>query len=516
MMLKKKNGNPFSSRNQRRTLLKPQKSEQLTKRTMFLLVLVALGFIVQGLVKAIRYRGENQQYRGRRFQKFNSLKSSIKSSITTRLSRLLSRHSSEYMSQEEQDGRPLRFPSVEDRVKLYMSNWYAPPCTDDEKIQYNYQLSDRETSKTPLYVREASSKVAPKKRLLELHSSPHTSDSKVFYMNDQTLGHCKQETCSDVMQYLYPYSPYSTPVLLDIGDKHTPIAYLPEMSQDGWYPAVPHFKKYRLAYAKSEVTEITTPICFKGVRDDRLEQKTVLKVKFAQPIIWKLKVERHFGKLGDVAALDIPYKKKKDLAVFRGRLSGLHKLTSEEQTDLPDREKCLKIPRCQVVLTHAKSRLVDAKLVGPTKGMSTVIEGDYEDPNSESVRIFADGNMKLAEMLHYKMIIMMEGNDVSAGLKWALYSNSVVLIDSISYTSWAMEERLRPWIHYVPFDADTLEERVKWVLDNPIGAERIARNGALWIKDMLFHPQAAKDEDLIYREMMRRYEAHFTINPNLL
>ena len=112
---------------------------------------------------------------------------------------------------------------------------------------------------------------------------------------------------------------------------------------------------------------------------------------------------------------------------------------------------------------------------------------------------------------------MMEGNDVAAGLKWALYSNSVVLMEPVTVTSWAMEERLKPWVHFVPISSDgaDAESQFQWVLDNPIAAERIARDGALWIKDLLFHPQALADEEAIYREMMSRYRAHFKSNPGL-
>ena len=48
---------------------------------------------------------------------------------------------SEYWSREEQDGRRYRFPSVPDRVKLYMGpSWYNPPCegNSEAKILFNF------------------------------------------------------------------------------------------------------------------------------------------------------------------------------------------------------------------------------------------------------------------------------------------------------------------------------------------------------------------------------------------
>jgi hypothetical protein len=52
----------------------------------------------------------------------------------------------------------------------------------------------------------------------------------------------------------------------------------------------------------------------------------------------------------------------------------------------------------------------------------------------------------MESLLEYKGIIMIEGNDVASGLKWALLSQSVVLMPPPKHTSWAMEELLEPWI----------------------------------------------------------------------
>jgi hypothetical protein len=47
--------------------------------------------------------------------------------------------------------REQRFPSVEDRLKVYMSNWYIPPCEgyDDGLIKYSYNQSNDNNSEWP-------------------------------------------------------------------------------------------------------------------------------------------------------------------------------------------------------------------------------------------------------------------------------------------------------------------------------------------------------------------------------
>ena len=117
----------------------------------------------------------------------------------------------------------------------------------------------------------------------------------------------------------------------------------------------------------------------------------------------------------------------------------------------------------------------------------------------------------------YKAIIMLEGNDISSGLKWALYSNSVVLAQVPTFTSWAMEELLEPWVQFIPLadDLSDVEEKARWVLDHDDQAQQIAHAGSLWISDLIYHPDVAAEEAGIFDETFRRYKQHFVHNPSL-
>jgi hypothetical protein len=118
----------------------------------------------------------------------------------------------------------------------------------------------------------------------------------------------------------------------------------------------------------------------------------------------------------------------------------------------------------------------------------------------------------MKQILQNKAIIMLEGNDVATGLKWALLSDSVVMMQPPSFTSWAMEELLEPWVHYIPLNEDLsdVEEKMQWILDNDKKAQLIAQRGTLWIQDLILHPDAANDEKRIQEEIIRRYRAHFS------
>ena len=115
----------------------------------------------------------------------------------------------------------------------------------------------------------------------------------------------------------------------------------------------------------------------------------------------------------------------------------------------------------------------------------------------------------MAEIQSHKVIISFEGNDVASGLKWSLLSQSVVLMPMPTRTSWAMEELLEPWVHYIPMndDGSNAEEMVQWVIDNDQKAKLIAQRATLFIYDLLYHPDAESENREVNEEIVRRYQA---------
>jgi hypothetical protein len=174
-----------------------------------------------------------------------------------------------------------------------------------------------------------------------------------------------------------------------------------------------------------------------------------------------------------------------------------------------DKRDCLLMHRCRLVYNTAGSSLVNAILVhvpGVELGPERI--GD--------IQLYGDA-LNYQQLLQYKAIIMLEGNDVSTGLKWALYSNSVVMMQPPTKTSWIMEEMLEPWVHYIPLNKNLsdVEEKMQWVIDHDEKAQVIARRGALWIKDLLLHPDTEKEDERIYDEILRRYWKHFVQQDDL-
>eukprot|EP00547_Thalassionema_nitzschioides_P011510 CAMPEP_0194263786 /NCGR_PEP_ID=MMETSP0158-20130606/47247_1 /TAXON_ID=33649 /ORGANISM="Thalassionema nitzschioides, Strain L26-B" /LENGTH=86 /DNA_ID=CAMNT_0039003997 /DNA_START=669 /DNA_END=929 /DNA_ORIENTATION=+ len=74
-------------------------------------------------------------------------------------------------------------------------------------------------------------------------------------------------------------------------------------------------------------------------------------------------------------------------------------------------------------------------------------------------------------------------------------------------TSFAMEELLEPWRHYVPLavDGSDLPQKIKWVLHHDQEAQYIAQRGKQWIWDLLYNPQAERENRQIQTEILKRY-----------
>jgi hypothetical protein len=153
-----------------------------------------------------------------------------------------------YASMEEMLARNQRFPSVDERVQIYMSNWYTPPCSPTSSegtdtstdlassfVQYNY-LRDGETD--PLLVlrevlipeeslsneesqeeddsttSDAPNAViydpAPKyfqssnHRIFLLDSQALDRGARVFYLSADTVRRCGSMPCADTVNYLFP------------------------------------------------------------------------------------------------------------------------------------------------------------------------------------------------------------------------------------------------------------------------------------------------------------------------
>ena len=85
------------------------------------------------------------------------------------------------------------------------------------------------------------------------------------------------------------------------------------------------------------------------------------------------------------------------------------------------------------------------------------------------------GFLSIQEQLNYRYIISVEGKDVATNLKWAMASNSLVMMRRPRFETWFMEGLLVPGVHYVELKEDfsDLEEKIEYYNLHPSEALEI-------------------------------------------
>ena len=119
------------------------------------------------------------------------------------------------------------------------------------------------------------------------------------------------------------------------------------------------------------------------------------------------------------------------------------------------------------------------------------------------------GKLSVEELLKHKYLLSIEGNDVASGLKWMLYSKSVVFMTPPKVESWAMEALLVPYYHYIPLapDHSDIRQKVEWARRNDDLCHRISKQATRYMEDLFVSPRARNETGLIHKTIVRRYES---------
>ncbi len=121
---------------------------------------------------------------------------------------------------------------------------------------------------------------------------------------------------------------------------------------------------------------------------------------------------------------------------------------------------------------------------------------------------YVKGNMSIHEMLDYKYIISIPGNDKDSGLNWKLSSSSLVLMAPPTIESWLMEGLLEPWVHYVPLSEDysDLDTIIEWCRKNDDKCQEIVKNANIFMKQF----EDTETETKIWNMIKEHYIKTFT------
>ena len=229
--------------------------------------------------------------------------------------------------------------------------------------------------------------------------------------------------------------------------------------------------------------------------------------RFFSTIIWPLEMERHYDPVEDYLKLlregkVLKWEDKRDALIWRGSATGI----------LTDKSLLVKNhpeggPRISVVTRYfAKRPLADVAFRDDDSSMDSSTRKEYNI--SHLVR---NTDTTMEDQLKYKYILMLEGNDVATGLKWQLLSNSVVFMARPTCVSFAMEDLLLPFVHYVPLKEDysDLEEMIIWARKNDAKCKWISEQATRYMERLWVSDEAKEENRLILQDLGEAYHRQF-------
>lgn len=93
-----------------------------------------------------------------------------------------------------------------------------------------------------------------------------------------------------------------------------------------------------------------------------------------------------------------------------------------------------------------------------------------------------------------------------------LYSNSVVMMAPPTKASWAMEDLLLPFVHYIPLsnDMSNLIEMYTWAEENQEACKEISARATEFIERLWLSEQARVDNEILKVKLATAYVKQFS------
>mmetsp|Transcript_4036 Transcript_4036/g.6231 ORF Transcript_4036/g.6231 Transcript_4036/m.6231 type:complete len:328 (+) Transcript_4036:1519-2502(+) len=181
---------------------------------------------------------------------------------------------------------------------------------------------------------------------------------------------------------------------------------------------------------------------------------------------------------------DIPWDQKAKVAIWRGVTTGLkHRARFR-------------------LVTQWWGRSVDIDV-----GFSEIVQDEF------GYEPYLKSHMSVAELLRYRYILSVPGNDKDSGLNWKLRSGSVVLMAKPRVTSWLMETLLVPGYHYVLLkdDYSDLDKKVQWCKAHDATCRAISRNASKFMNMFMNEQYEQKIERAVFEAYFRKLDTVFSV-----
>ena len=205
-----------------------------------------------------------------------------------------------------------------------------------------------------------------------------------------------------------------------------------------------------------------------------------------QPILGMYAMHRHYDYFHQVDQLwdIIPWPKKTQAIVWRGSTAGTRRKTSG--------------PRKKVVEQYFHENPSNVNV-----GFTYTLKGH------DSLKQYIRPELSVTELLSYKYLLILEGWGLASGLKWMLYSNSVVFMAEPTKVSWAMEDKLVPFVHFIPLkdDFSDLLQQLEWARNHDQECQIISRQARHYMEELVTISQPNTLQ--ILKDMGRTYQRNF-------
>ena len=221
--------------------------------------------------------------------------------------------------------------------------------------------------------------------------------------------------------------------------------------------------------------------------------------------LWLLNKNRHYNELdryhnkvvrGDG---EVPWSEKVPKLFWRGSTTGNRAGDAGRRLDF------------LAQWVHHNDKKIDIGFNNVVQMTSTFQHEYIERHYSRKGKGAEEGRESLHDMNRYKYLLSIEGNDVASGLKWMLYSNSVVFMARPTVATWAMEDLLIPFVHYIPVanDYSNLLEMVHWAEEHDEASHEISRRATEYIEHLWISDQAKRDTEMLKKAMATMYMNQF-------
>jgi len=286
-----------------------------------------------------------------------------------------------------------------------------------------------------------------------------------FYIGNQNYDRDYKPVCPEVVAHDVPFKTSQDYTTLKSGFVQDVNRYKTYASKDFWVQC-----------GDDSYTDNIFPLLVK-VRNTDLPE--------SNGIIANLNSQRHWGFCDTAYMADKAWSNKRNDVAWRGVSTGIS-ITKPKHEYRKNK--------------YTRDRLVQDYFDIYNVAFSSIVQ------NANHLQKFVKNYMNLQQLLDYKYIISIDGNDKSSSLNWILFSNSVPVMCKPKFHSWLCEKWLEPDVHYVCVkdDFSDLQEKIEWCKDNDRECEQIAKNGQEFMIENFTDVEAAKT---IERELIKHIES---------